>query len=97
MRYAILRNGALFFAHNPILSQGKYIGNPSDALYLAEGYKPVVYADRPGTAPADCCWEEVWAEEEKVIRLSWVLMAQTDDEEISDTEAVTILLGGENG
>lgn len=82
MKYAKLINNSPVYATNPILHNGSYIGNPPDSVYEAEGYKPVVYSDPPGEAPAGYQWTETWSEEQGNIQQGWVLVEVpiTEDE-----------------
>ncbi len=92
MNYAKLIDDGIVFAQNPILVGANYIGNPPGAVYEAEGYKPVVYADQPSEAPTGYYWAETWAEEEGNIQQGWVLVEET---EASADEAIEYLFGGE--
>ena len=93
MTYAKLIDGSLRLAPNPIQIDGKYIGNPPGSVYEGEGYKPVVYSDPPGDAPAGYQWTETWSEEDGNIQQGWVLEEET---EIPADEAMEILFGGES-
>lgn len=92
MRYAKLIDGYPSYAPNPILVDGVYIGNPPDSVYEAEGYKPVVYSDKPADPPVGYYWAERWIEDD-VIMQTWVLEQYTD---IPADMAMEILFGGEN-
>lgn len=94
MTYAKLINNFPSYAPNPILIEGVYIGNPPGSVYEAEGYKPVVYSDPPGEAPAGYQWTETWSEEDGNIQQGWVLEA-VPPEEPSAEELLEIILGGE--
>ena len=94
MTYAKLINNSPAYAPNPILVDGSYIGNPPGSVYEAEGYKPVVYSDPPGEAPAGYQWTETWSEEDGNIQQGWVLEA-VPPEEPSAEELLEIILGGE--
>ena len=84
MDYAKLINNSPAYAPNPILIDGAYIGNPPGSVYEAEGYKPVVYSDPPGEAPAGYQWVERWSEGDGNIVQSWVLV----EVPISEDEAL---------
>lgn len=73
MKYAKLINNTPVYAQNPILHNGRRIGNPPGEVYEAEGYKPVVYSDFPGEAPAGFQWVDTWSEEDGNIQQGWVL------------------------
>jgi hypothetical protein len=74
MRYAKLINSYPVYAHNPILHDGLWYGNPPGSVYEEQGYKPVVYADDPGEAPSGYEWRETWTEEDGNIQQGWVLV-----------------------
>lgn len=98
MRYAKLINGSISFAPNPILHNGSWYGNPPGSVYEAEGYKPVVYTEPPGDAPSGVgWWVETWKETENAIVQGWTWHEATDEDEISDTEALALLTGGDSG
>lgn len=93
MRYAKLINNSASYAPNPILVDGAYIGNPPGEVYEAQGYKPVVYADPPGEAPAGYQWQESWSEGDGNIVQGWVLEEIT---ELNGDQAMEFLFGGES-
>lgn len=96
MEYAKLINASLVYAPNPILHNGLWYGNPPASIYGAEGYKPVVYTDQPEPQGVGW-WNEVWAETDEAVVQGWEWHEATDEDEISDTEAVEMLLGGDSG
>lgn len=96
MKYAKLIDGHPVFAPNPIIVGGSRIGNPPPEIYLAEGYKPVQYADQPEPQGVGR-WEETWAETDEAIVQGWQWHEATDEDEISDSEALDMLLGGGGG
>lgn len=93
MRYAKLFDNFPVYAPNPILVDGVYIGNPPGSVYEAEGYKPVVYSDPPGEAPAGFQWVESWSEGDGNIQQGWVLVEIT---ELDGDQAMQFLFGGES-
>ena len=93
MKYAKLIDNFPSYAPNPILIDGSYIGNPPGSVYEAEGYKPVVYSDPPGDAPAGYQWTETWSEEDGNIQQGWVLVEIT---ELDGEQAMQFLFGGES-
>ncbi len=93
MKYAKLIDNFPSYALNPILVDGMYISNPPGSVYEAEGYKPVVYSDKPSDPPAGFYWAEHWAEDDNNIVQSWVLEQYED---IPADMAMEILFGGEN-
>lgn len=94
MKYAKLINNFPAYAPNPILHNGLRYGNPPADVYLAEGYKPVTYTDQPEPQGVGR-WIETWTETEDAIVQGWVWHEAADEDEISDTEALDMLLGGE--
>lgn len=96
MRYAKLIDGFPQFALNLILHNGLWHGNPPPEVYLEEGYKPVTYTDQPEPQGVGW-WIEKWEETDEAIVQGWVWHEATDEDEISDTEALDMLLGGEGG
>lgn len=96
MRYAKLINGYPTYAPNPILHNGFLHGNPPPEVYEAEGYTPVVYAEQPEPQGVGW-WDEVWMETDEAIVQRWTWHEATDEDEISDSEALNILAGGDSG
>lgn len=96
MRYAKLIDGVPSYAPNPIKHNGLWYGNPPAEIYAAEGYKPVVLYDEPDPL-GDGHWEEAWNEDNLSIYMSWVWHEATDEDELSDSEALNILTGGDSG
>ena len=90
MIYAKLIDGEIVFAPNPIVIADRQIGNPPDEVYRSEGYKPVTYTDPPKTEPGDIAVSG-WEETTEAIVQTWSVEPEGD---ISDTEALEILLGG---
>lgn len=70
MKYAKLIDNTVVFAPNPILRDGFFIGNPTSAIYLSEGFKPVSYTNQP--EPQGRGWyESIWMESEEAIVQDW--------------------------
>ena len=84
MKYAKLINQYPQYAPNPILAGAQRIGNPPKTVYLAHGYKPVVYTDLPGEVPTGYQRTETWSEGDGNIVQGWVLVKVP----ISDDEAL---------
>ena len=84
MRYAKLINNSPTYAPNPILHDGLWYGNPPGEVYLAEGYKPVVYSDPPTEPREGYQWSETWSETDTEIVQGWVLV----EVPITDEEAL---------
>lgn len=96
MRYARLINNYPSYAPNPITVSGTRYGNPPASLLLEQGYKPVSLTDHP-EPPGVGRWVEAWSETDDAIVQGWVWHEATDEDEISDTEALELLTGGESG
>jgi hypothetical protein len=45
--YGKIENGNIKFAKNPLWTQDKMIANPTNEMYIANGYKPIEYTDVP--------------------------------------------------
>jgi hypothetical protein len=96
MRYAKLINNLISYAPNPILYNGLWYGNPPGSVYEAESYKPVSFTDRPEPQGVGR-FVETWTETDEAIVQGWTWHEATDEDEISDTEALALLTGGESG
>lgn len=96
MRFAELIDGSISYAPNPILHNGMIRYNPPGSVYEAEGYKPVSITDQPEPLGVGW-WVETWTETENAIVQGWVWHEAADEDEISDTEALALLTGGESG
>jgi len=84
LSYAKLINGRPVYAPNPILHDGLWYGNPPGSIYEAEGYKPVVYNDRPTEPGEGYQWQETWGETAEEIVQGWELV----EVPITDEEAL---------
>lgn len=93
MRYAKLINNQLSYAPNPILHNDNYTGNAPPEVYWAEGYKQVQYTGQPEPQGAGW-WNEVWEETGEAIVQGWQWHEATDGDELTDIEALNLLLGG---
>lgn len=94
MNYAKLIDGFPVYAPNPILHNGLWYGNPPADVYLAEGYKPVTYTDQPEPLGVGW-WVELWTEDNLNIYNTWEWHEATDEDEISDAEALGTIMGGD--
>lgn len=90
-RYAKLANNYPQFAPNPIIINGRALGNPPGEIYLEQGWLPVRFTEAPEAEPG-WHYEETWAEESGEIVQGWELVREPDD--ISADEAIDIILGG---
>ncbi len=89
--YAKLIDSYPQFAPNPIIINGRALGNPPAEIYLEQGWLPVRYTEPPA-AEVGWHYEESWAEESGEIVQGWELVRDPDD--ISADEAIDIILGG---
>lgn len=72
--FAKLINNYPSFAPNPILVDDNYIGNPTDEIYISQGYKTVQYIDYPQEPIGEnYYWAEVWKEIDNIILRDWEL------------------------
>ena len=46
-KYVKMKNGGIRFARNPLWVDGKMIANPTNEIYLANGYKPLERTEMP--------------------------------------------------
>lgn len=89
--YGKLINGIIVFVPRHI-PMGEYVVyNPTPEMLVEAGYKPVIYTDPSETEPG---WITVpgWTETADEIVQTWTVEPEGD---ISDAEALDILLGGE--
>ena len=66
--------------------------NPTDEMLAEQGWLPVVETPVPGDAPEGYHYEPTYTEESGEIVQGWVLVQ--DPDEISDSEALDIIMGG---
>lgn len=66
--------------------------NPTDEMFAEQGWLPVVENEMPDDAPAGWHYELTYTENDGEIVQDWVLVEDPDD--ISDSEALEIILGG---
>ena len=90
--YGTLINNTLKPAPKKVSYEERNIWNPPDAVYEALGYFLVVYTDMP-EAPEGYHYESAWEQTEDAIVQTWHL--EEDSDEISDDEALGILMGVE--
>lgn len=86
MIYGKLVDGELRGAPNPLKTEDSYIFTNNAAIYLANGYKPIILTDCPSDGKS---YIDSWAETETEITQIWTELPQTD--EISDSEALSII------
>ena len=91
MIYGKLVDGELRGAPNPLKTEESYIFTNNAAIYLANGYKPIILTDCPSDGKS---YVGSWTETETEITQIWTELPQTDDDPISDSEALEIITGG---
>lgn len=92
MNYAKLIDGNIAYSPRHI-SVGEYVVyNPASEMLTAAGYKPVTYADPPEVEPGYIAVPG-WVETDEAIVQTWTVEPEGD---VSDAEALDILLGGES-
>ena len=91
MIYGKLVGGALHSAPRPIRTENGDVFTNDPALLLQYGYKPIITADYPSDGKS---YIDSWAETETEITQTWTEVQQSDDDPISDSEALEIITGG---
>lgn len=97
MDYARLIEGEIQFAPRKlstiINNEAFTVYNPPPALLEFSGYFPVIYNDMPNDASEGYHYEQRYIFNDDEIIQEWVLTEDSD--EISDAEALAIILGGD--
>ena len=91
MIYGKLVGGELRGAPRPIRTENGNVFTNDPALLLHYGYKPIITAEYPSDGKS---YIDSWAETETEITQIWTELPQTDDDPISDSEALEIITGG---
>lgn len=91
--YGQLINGVLRIAPKKVAYGDNIIYNPPGEVYEALGYYPITYTDMPDDAPDGYHYESAWEQIGEQIVEVWHL--EEDSDEISDDEALGILMGVE--
>ena len=91
MIYGKLVGGELHGAPRPIRTENGDVFTNDPALLLQYGYKPIITADYPSDGKS---YIDSWAETETEITQTWTEVQQSDDDPISDSEALEIITGG---
>ena len=91
MIYGKLIDGELRGAPNPLKTEESYIFTNNAAIYLANGYKPIILTEYPSDGGY---YTESWIETETEIVQVWTEVQQSDNDLISDSEALEIITGG---
>lgn len=68
------------------------VTNPSAELIKAHGFKPLIEEEKPSNT--GYTYSPVWSQTDENIVRSWVISGT--NEEISDSEALAIIVGGES-
>lgn len=91
MMYGKLIDGELRGAPRPIKTADGDVFTNDPAVYLANGYKPITLTDCPNDGKN---YTVAWTETETEITQTWTEVQQSDDDPISDSEALEIITGG---
>ena len=89
--YGKLNDGDLKIAPRKLPGDGVVVYNPPEAMYRAQGWKPVEFTDAP-EAPEGYTYESGWEEQDESIVQTWTLVPLPDD--IDEAEAFDIIFGG---
>ena len=89
--YGKLVNGELRGAPRPIRTENGDVFTNDPALLLRYGYKPIILTEYPSDGKS---YIDSWAETETEITQVWTEVQQSDDDPISDSEALEIITGG---
>ena len=89
--YGKLVNGELRGAPRPIRTENGDVFTNDPALLLHYGYKPIITAEYPSDGGY---YTDSWTETETEITQIWTEVQQSDDDPISDSEALEIITGG---
>ena len=91
MIYGKLVGGELRGAPRPIRTENGDVFTTDPALLLQYGYKPIILTEYPSDGKS---YVGSWTETETEITQVWTEQPQTDDDPISDSEALEIITGG---
>lgn len=91
MIYGKLVGGELRGAPRPLKTAEGDVFTNNAAIYLANGYKPIILTDSPSDGKS---YIDSWTETETEIVQVWTEQQQTDNDPISDSEALEIITGG---
>lgn len=89
--YGKLVNGELRGAPRPLKTADGDVFTNNATIYLANGYKPIILTDSPSDGKS---YIDSWTETETEIVQVWTEQPQTDNDPISDSEALEIITGG---
>lgn len=91
MIYGKLVDGELRGAPRPIKTADGDVFTNDPSIYFANGYKPIILTEYPSDGKN---YVGSWTETESEITQVWTEQPQTDDDPISDAEALEIITGG---
>lgn len=99
MSYAKLIDGALVYAPRKITREiegEQYTTfNPTGEMLAEQDWLPLVYTDKPNNVTEGYHYEVTYTEQNGEIVQGWELVEDPEiSDEISDAEALTIILGG---
>ena len=89
--YGKLVNGELRGAPRPLKTADGDVFTNDPSIYLANGYKPIILTDSPSDGKS---YTSSWTETETEIIQVWTEVPQSDNDSISDSEALEIITGG---
>ena len=89
--YGKLIDGELRGAPRPIKTENGDVFTNDPTLLLRYGYKPIIMAEYPSDGKS---YVDSWTETETEITQVWTEVQQSDDDPISDSEALEIITGG---
>lgn len=90
--FAKLENGTLIVAPDKLKALNTTVWNPTEQMYLDNGYSPVEFTDIPEEAPDGYYYESGWEQTNTTIVQTWTLTPLPDD--IDDATAFGIIFGG---
>lgn len=96
MSYAKLIDDQIQFAPRKLIVGEYTVYNPTPEMLIAEGYKPVRYADPPTEPGEGYQWSETWSETESEIVQGWVLVEVPITEEEALVRYSNELTGAED-
>ena len=86
-----LIDGELRGAPRPIKTENGDVFTNDPALLLQYGYKPIITAEYPSDGKT---YISSWTETDTEIVQTWTEVQQSDNDPISDSEALEIITGG---
>lgn len=94
MRYAKLINNYPQYAPNPIIVDGRVLGNPTDEMLAKASYLPVIETEPPEVDELHYA-EPRYVERDGQIVQEWdIVELPPEPDEVTPEEALDIILGG---